>query len=146
MVDHDDHQLSVKTFLSLARKSDESQKHPHLEDNFGARDGHTASPDSIDADRDNNLFLDELIVTFRRGVTTRAIKNQFLVVDFPFLYQCIFGRPTLGELIVVPSTVHLKMKYYTAEGLVATLHGDVQAARRYFKAFTKGLSSISAHP
>ena len=28
----------------------------------------------------------ELIVTFGRGITARAIKNQFLVVDFPSLY------------------------------------------------------------
>ena len=38
------------------------------------------------------------------------------------------------------------MKYYTAKGLVATLHGDIQAARRCFKASAKGLSSINAQP
>ena len=76
----------------------------------------------------------------------RAIKTQFLVVDCSSLYQCIFGRPTLIKLIAVPYTVHLKMKYYTAEGLVVTLHGEIQAARRYFEASGKGLSSISAQP
>ena len=54
-------------------------------------------------------YLD-LIVTFGAGETARSIKCQFLVVDCPSLYQCIFGRPTLAELIAVPSTVHLKMK------------------------------------
>ena len=88
----------------------------------------------------------ELIVTFERGVTSRAIKTQFMVMDFPSLYQCIFGRPTLSELIVVPSTVHLKMKYYTIEGLVATLRGDVQVARRCFEALVRGMSSINAQP
>ena len=76
-------------------------------------------------------------------MTARAIKTQFLVVDCPSLYQHIFRRPSLAELIAVPSTVHLKMKCYTAEGLVATLHGDVQAARRCFEASAKGLSFIN---
>ena len=72
----------------------------------------------------------ELIVTFGAAETARSIKVQFLVIDCPSLYQCIFGRPTLAELIAVPSTVHLKMKYYTSNGLVATLHGDIEAAQR----------------
>ena len=59
MVDRDDHKLSGKIVLSLTRNTDGSQGHLHLEDNFGTRDRHTASPDSIDADHDNNLFLDE---------------------------------------------------------------------------------------
>ena len=67
----------------------------------------------------------ELIVTFKRGVKARAIKTQFLIVDCSSLYQCIFRRSTLTELIAVPSTVHFKMKYYTAEGLVTTLHRDI---------------------
>ena len=50
------------------------------------------------------------------------------------------------ELIAVPSAVHLKTKYYTTEGLLSTLHGDVQAARRCFEAAAKGLSSISTQP
>ena len=44
----------------------------------------------------------ELIVTYGRGVTAWAIKIQFLVVDCPSLYQFIFERPTLTELIAVP--------------------------------------------
>ena len=84
----------------------------------------------------------ELIVTFDDGGTARSIKAQFLVIDFQSLYHCIFRRTTLAELIAVPSTVHLKMKYYTASGLVATLHGDIQASQRCFEASTKGLTSI----
>ena len=67
-------------------------------------------------------------------------------MDCPSLYQCIFGRSTLAELIVVPFTVHLKMKYYTSKGLVATLHGDIEAARRCFEAASKGLNTIGTRP
>ena len=80
----------------------------------------------------------ELAVTFGEEETTRTIKPQFLVIDCPSLYQCILGRPTLAELTTVPSTVHLKMKYYTNRGRVVTLHGDIEAARRCFEAASKG--------
>ncbi|XP_058755072.1 uncharacterized protein LOC131628226 [Vicia villosa] len=55
----------------------------------------------------------ELIVSIGSAKTTRAVKVQFLVIDCPSIYQCILGRSTLAELIAVPSTVHLKLKYYT---------------------------------
>lgn len=52
----------------------------------------------------------------------------------------------MAELIVVPYTVHLKMKYYTTKGKVATLHGDIKVARIYFDGSNKGLSSIKVAP
>src|SRR3954471_14205269 len=84
----------------------------------------------------------ELIVSIGSTETARVIKVQFLVIDCPSIYQCILGHPTLGELITVPSTVHLKLKYYTTKGQVATLNVDIEAARRCFEASAKGLSTI----
>ena len=55
----------------------------------------------------------ELLVTFGEDTTTRQVKVHFLVIDCPSLYNCILGRLTLAKLTVVPSTVHLKMKFYT---------------------------------
>lgn len=66
--------------------------------------------------------------------------------DFPSIYQCIFGRLTLAELLVMPSTVHIKMKYYTAKGKVSILYGDIEEARRCFEASFKGLNSIKVAP
>jgi hypothetical protein len=88
----------------------------------------------------------DLLVTFGRDEIAKTVKVSFLVVDCASLYQCIVGRPTLAELIAVPSTVHLKMKYYTAKGHVATLHGDIEAARRCFEAASKGLSLVGSVP
>ncbi|MCI51415.1 hypothetical protein A2U01_0072659, partial [Trifolium medium] len=59
------------------------------------------------------------------------------VVDCPSLYNCIIGRTTLAGLFAVSSTIHLKMKYYTNNGHVATVNGDIAAARRCFEAATK---------
>ncbi|XP_058780878.1 uncharacterized protein LOC131654974 [Vicia villosa] len=94
----------------------------------------------------NGTVTKELIVSIGSVETTRVVKVQFLVIDCPSIYQCILGCPTLAELIAVPSTVHLKLKYYTAKGHVATLNGDIEAARRCFEASAKGLRSIKTVP
>jgi hypothetical protein len=88
----------------------------------------------------------DLIVTFGAEEAARSVKIQFLVVDCPSLYQCILGREAIANLLAVPSTAHLKMKYCTTKGQVATLHGDIEAARRCFEAATKGLSYIGQPP
>ncbi|XP_058759870.1 uncharacterized protein LOC131633170 [Vicia villosa] len=86
----------------------------------------------------------EIMFSVGSAETARAVKVHFLVNDCPSIYQCILGRPTLAELIVVPSIVHLKLKYYTTKGQVAMLHGDIEVARRCFEASAKGLNSIKA--
>ncbi|MCH98192.1 hypothetical protein A2U01_0019191, partial [Trifolium medium] len=72
----------------------------------------------------------------------KAIKFQFLVVDCPSLYNYIIDRTTLAELFAVSSTIHLKMKYYTKDGQVATINGDIAAARRCFEAAAKNLNTV----
>ncbi|GAU45897.1 hypothetical protein TSUD_24990 [Trifolium subterraneum] len=84
----------------------------------------------------------DLIVTFGEKKAMKSVKVKFLVVDCPSLYNCIIGRPTLAELFAVSSTIHLKLKYYTKDGQVATINGDIEAARRCFEAASKNLSSV----
>ncbi|PNX97956.1 hypothetical protein L195_g022015 [Trifolium pratense] len=72
----------------------------------------------------------DLVVTFGSQETSKTIKVKFLVVDRPSLYQCIMGRTAITDLIVVPSTAHLKMKYYTHMGQIATLHGEAPEAKK----------------
>ncbi|GAU25742.1 hypothetical protein TSUD_216730 [Trifolium subterraneum] len=72
----------------------------------------------------------DLIVTFGENKAMKSVKVKFLVVDCPSLHNCIIGRPTLAELFAVSSTIHLKLKYYTKDGQVTTINGDIEAARR----------------
>ncbi|MCI10186.1 hypothetical protein A2U01_0031278, partial [Trifolium medium] len=74
----------------------------------------------------------DLIITVGANETAKSVKVQFLVVNCPSLYQCILGRTAIADLLAVPSTAHLKIKYYTNKGQVATLHGDIESARRCF--------------
>src|SRR3954469_24098468 len=80
---------------------------------------------------------------FREGEASRKVRTRFLVINCKTLYNCIIGRPTLAELTVVPSTVHLKMKFYTRTGRMATINADIEAARRIFDASVKGLQLIA---
>ncbi|GAU45421.1 hypothetical protein TSUD_182900 [Trifolium subterraneum] len=84
----------------------------------------------------------DLIVTFDENKAMKSVKVKFLVFDCPSLYNCIIGRPTLAELFAVSSTIHLKLKYYTKDGQVATINGDIEAARRCFEAASKNLNSV----
>ncbi|GAU45610.1 hypothetical protein TSUD_301880 [Trifolium subterraneum] len=84
----------------------------------------------------------DLIVTFGENKAMKSVKVKFLVVDCPSLYNCIIGRPTLAELFAVSSTIHLKLKYYTKDGRVATINGDIEAARQCFQAASKNLNSV----
>ncbi|GAU47137.1 hypothetical protein TSUD_379150, partial [Trifolium subterraneum] len=88
----------------------------------------------------------DLIVTFGHNEMAKSIKVKFLVVDCPSLYQCIIGITAIADLPAVVSTAHLKMKYYTDKGQVATLQGDIEAARRCFNAAYKGQSYVGPVP
>ncbi|MCI18661.1 hypothetical protein A2U01_0039816 [Trifolium medium] len=72
----------------------------------------------------------------------KSVKVQFLVVDCPSLYNCIIDTTTIADLFAVSSAIHLKMKYYTKDGQVATVNGDIAAARRCFEAATKNLHTV----
>jgi hypothetical protein len=71
-------------------------------------------------------------VTFEEGYAMRTEKVQFLVMDCKSLYNCIIGRPTMVELVVVFLVVHLKVKYHTKDYVVGTLHGNIEVARNFF--------------
>ncbi|GAU51194.1 hypothetical protein TSUD_374450 [Trifolium subterraneum] len=77
------------------------------------------------------------------NLAMKSVKVKFLVVDCPSLYNGIIGRPTLAELFAVSSNIHLNMKYYTQNGQVTTINGDIDAARRYFEATANNLNIVA---
>jgi hypothetical protein len=85
----------------------------------------------------------ELLVTFGEEEAKKTIKVPFLVIDCQSLYNCIIGRTGLAQLGAACSTVHLKLKYHTKDGIIASLNGDIEAARRCFLQANKSQSSVS---
>jgi len=72
----------------------------------------------------------QLLVTFGEGEAKKIITVQFLVIDCPSLYNCIIGRTGLAQLGAACSTAHLKLKYHAKDGTIASLNGDIEAAKR----------------
>ncbi|RRT69639.1 hypothetical protein B296_00036608 [Ensete ventricosum] len=58
-----------------------------------------------------------LPMTFSDEPRTKTFMVPFMMVDFPFAYNAIIGRPTLNKLKVVVSTYHRSMKFPTSAGL-----------------------------
>ena len=82
---------------------------------------------------------------FRDDKDERTIPVKFLVVDCPSAYNAIIGRPTLNALGAVVSTPHLAMKFHGVKGLVVTVRGNENMAKKCYKeslSIRKGSSSI----
>jgi len=83
------------------------------------------------------------LVTFDEGEAKKTITVPFFVIDCPSLYNCIIGRTGLAQLGAVCSTAHLKLKYHAKDGIIASLNGDIEAAKRCFLQANKSQSSVS---
>ena len=65
------------------------------------------------------------------------------MIDCPSLYNCIIGRTGLAKLSAACSTAHLKLKYHAKDGIIASLNGDIEAAKRCFLQNNKAQSLVS---
>ncbi|KAL0449357.1 UNVERIFIED_CONTAM: Retrovirus-related Pol polyprotein from transposon gypsy [Sesamum latifolium] len=73
----------------------------------------------------------DLPVSMREEPRRRTSMVKFLVVDTPFAYNVILGRPALNLFRVVVSTYHQKMKFPTRNG-VGEVSCDTKEARRCY--------------
>ena len=65
---------------------------------------------------------------------TTAVK--FLVVDAPFAYNILLGRPSLNAIKAIPSAYHMMIKFSTTSG-VGMVRGDQRVARECYSASVK---------
>jgi hypothetical protein len=68
-----------------------------------------------------------------------TVMVDFLVIDRPYVYNAIVGRPALNKLKVATSTYHLMMKFPTEEG-VGVVRDDQLAARKCYNTSMKKVS------
>jgi len=57
-----------------------------------------------------------LRTTFLDENTTRIITIRYIVVNMPFAYNLLLGRPSLNRLGAVASTTHMRMRLPSEEG------------------------------
>ncbi|KAL0448146.1 UNVERIFIED_CONTAM: hypothetical protein Slati_1942500 [Sesamum latifolium] len=60
---------------------------------------------------------------------TKMVK--FLIVNAPFAYNVILGRPSLNSFQAIASTYHLKLKFSTPNGIGEEV-GDQRQARECY--------------
>jgi hypothetical protein len=85
----------------------------------------------------------ELLVTFGEKESKKTIRIPFLVIDCPSFYNCIIERTELAQLGAACSTAHLKLKYHAKDDIIASLNGDIEAAKRCFLQANKTHNLVS---
>ena len=67
-------------------------------------------------------------------MATTAVK--FLIVDAPYAYNMLLGRPSLNAIKAIPSAYHMMIKFPTTNG-VGMVRGDQRVARECCSASMK---------
>ncbi|XP_068504607.1 uncharacterized protein [Phaseolus vulgaris] len=75
----------------------------------------------------------ELRTTFIDGTTSRTENIRYLVINAPFAYNILLGRPTLNRLRAVSLTMHMKMKLPGLGGKLITIKSDQKEAKRCYE-------------
>jgi len=86
----------------------------------------------------------DLKTTFSDGEAAKTITVRYIVVRAPSSYNILLGRPSLNRLEAVVSTAHLKVKFPTEEGRIATLRVDQTVARKCYENSLKVRRSMYA--
>jgi len=86
----------------------------------------------------------DLRTTFSDAKAAKTIVVRYIVVKAPSSYNILLGRPSLNRLEAVVSTSHLKVKFPTDEGRVATLRVDQTVARKCYENSLKVRRSMYA--
>ncbi|KAL2226765.1 UNVERIFIED_CONTAM: hypothetical protein Sindi_2035200 [Sesamum indicum] len=79
----------------------------------------------------------ELPVSMGEEPKRKTLMVKFLVVDTPFTYNVILGRPGLNSFRAVISTYHMKMKFPTEYG-IGEVSCDQKEARKCYNLLIKG--------
>ncbi|XP_072078181.1 uncharacterized protein [Arachis hypogaea] len=93
-----------------------------------------AYPDTLFGLGDTSIRLMGFIPlhkTFGKGIKSKTLSIDFIVVDVASAYNALIGRTALNWLGVVVSTPHLCMKFSTPEG-ITTIRGDQKLARKSY--------------
>ncbi|KAL2226260.1 UNVERIFIED_CONTAM: Retrovirus-related Pol polyprotein from transposon gypsy [Sesamum indicum] len=80
----------------------------------------------------------DLLVSMGEEPRRKTLMVTFLVVDTPFAYNVILGRPGLNSFRAIVSTFHLKMKFPTPNGVMEVSCDQRKAKRCYNLSLKKG--------
>ncbi|XP_072062217.1 uncharacterized protein [Arachis hypogaea] len=72
-----------------------------------------------------------LHTNFGKGMKSKTLSIDFIVVDVASAYNTLIGKTTLNRVGAVVSTPHICLKFPTPEG-IATIRGDQKLARKCY--------------
>ena len=84
------------------------------------------------------LLLDsiQLVLTLGEPPCQATAIARLLIVDAPFAYNMLLGRPSLKAIKAIPSAYHMMIKFPTISG-VGMVRGDQRVARECYSASMK---------
>ncbi|XP_011079164.1 uncharacterized protein LOC105162742 [Sesamum indicum] len=80
----------------------------------------------------------DLPVSMGEDPRRKTLMIKFIVVDTPFAYNVIFGRPGLNAFRAIVSTYHLKVKFPTRAGIGEVICDPEEARKCYNLSLKKG--------
>ena len=78
----------------------------------------------------------QLVLTLRDPSCQATTTVRFLIVDAPFAYNVLLGRPSLNAIKAIPFAYHIVIKFPTTNG-VGMVRGDQRVARECYSASMK---------
>ena len=78
----------------------------------------------------------QLVLTLGEPPCQTTTTARFLVVDTPFAYNMLLGRPFLNAIKAIPSAYHMMIKFPTVSG-VGMVRGDQRVARECYSTSMK---------
>ena len=78
---------------------------------------------------DGKVVIPEGQISLPMIMGGKEVSVTFTIVSSFSLYTAILGRPWIHSMRVVPSTLHVKIKFLTKRGVIV-IKGDQQAARQ----------------
>ena len=78
----------------------------------------------------------QLVLTLGEPPCQATMTARFLIVDAPFAYNILLGRPSLNAIKAIPSAYHMMIKFPTING-VGMARGDQRVARECYSASMK---------
>ena len=78
----------------------------------------------------------QLVFTLGDPRCQATMTTRFLIVDTPFSYNMLLGRPSLNAIKAIPSVYHMMIKFPTVSG-VGMVRGDQRVARECYSASIK---------
>ena len=78
----------------------------------------------------------QLVLTLGEPPFQATTTARFLIVDAPYAYNMLLGRPSLNPIKAIPSAYHMMIKFPTVSG-VGMVRGDQRVARECYTASMK---------